>query len=984
MTWTRPQPSATTAASTTSLPPRGPLPRGPAVAPRAGGNRVWVNTETKSSVSGGSSPTSSNGSNGPTDTSRVRAPATLGRTATAPLGVFPCRPPPRGSAAVSKTSKSVNRVWTNASSAGSASQNSAAGAAQGGGSSGSRTKTNLAKAARPTPPAFSTVTNPSAPRGSGVSMAPRRSHGHLVWTKPGGGAAGASSRTTIPTGVLNRTPVQRPAATATTASASSMKSGSAGRDSQGRPMVSAAAAGVRHVPKAAAVTCAAATHAATSTGASLAAKPVTRYSGSGSRPSLTLQPKLNAAPAAPALAPTPAATAATAAPSALATKRKSVARYSGSASRQPKALSKHEIVGNQVARYSGTARGGARSSSTSGLRSSASRFVRGGRGGPAWRGRGRTGPAGRGSSARGYWPLGSSRRGLHAWGGTTGWRYGVGLGGWGGFRSRYSPWTPPAGRFGAHPALGRSAAGRWAHPWAGRVAAYWRGRGRGRGRGAFNPAPGRSRPAPLPRGKRVRYKNRTLIRARGVLPQQPLVARAALISSSAAAAAAAARRAAVARRALSAVGGHLATLGAAPPTKFVRSGKHGMAIRRVNSLDLAARRAAAASALSPAAKRLKVSTGNTAARSTAAARECGKADGGGANASGGSKALGGGAEAISKKSVSATTAASAALLARKAALLSKAGARSVAARRAAVVVAGARAKRSRLQLVRNMTLYREKGEVTIVGSSGSSKGKEAASKNKKSVQKTNEPCLFFCRFGKCSKSDEACRYVHDKSKVAVCRAFLRKGGCAKGDKCLLTHAIQAEKMPVCIYFERGMCFTPNCPYLHVKVSQNAAVCPRFLKGHCPDGTACRLRHELPNPRKRTRDVSDGGDQGAGDDEASCSKKTKSTAAPETGTGGAAKEAAVGFFEGKSGESVLRSPSAAALVREGGRTGAGTAGGGRGGGVASGKVEGGQGEEPAGNRRTVPGLDGEGGDEDEDEDEDDDLKPAFFRKRKERH
>lgn len=258
-----------------------------------------------------------------------------------------------------------------------------------------------------------------------------------------------------------------------------------------------------------------------------------------------------------------------------------------------------------------------------------------------------------------------------------------------------------------------------------------------------------------------------------------------------------------------------------------------MTIRRVNSSDLAARRAAAASASSPAAKRLKVSIGSSAARGNAAAAAGTRFQGGAKASGGGSKAAGGGTS--SKKSASASTVASAALLARKAALLSKARARSVAARRAAVVVAGARAKRSRLHLVRNMTLYRGKGgEATAVKSSNSGKGKAAAAdtgKNKKKnrVQKTNEPCLFFCKFGKCSKSDEACRYVHDKAKVAVCRAFLRKGGCDKGDKCLLTHAVQAEKMPVCIYFERGMCFTPNCPYLHVKVSQNAAVCPSFLK-----------------------------------------------------------------------------------------------------------------------------------------------------------
>eukprot|EP00903_Cladosiphon_okamuranus_P012629 g11815.t1 len=536
----------------------------------------------------------------------------------------------------------------------------------------------------------------------------------------------------------------------------------------------------------------------------------------------------------------------------------------------------------------------------------------------------------------------------------------------------------------AHPASRRAAAGRWAHPWAGRVAVYWSGRGRGRGRGrgggTFDPAAGRSRPALRSRGKQVRYKNRTLIRARGVLPQQPLVARAALISSSAAASAAAARRAAFARRASVGAGGRLARSGVAPPPKFVRSGKHGMAIRRVKSSDLAARRAVAASSSSPSAKRLKVSNGGAAGRSTAAATG-GTVVQAGAR---GSKAIGDrAAVAISKKSPSASTTASTALLSRKAALLSKAGARSVAARRAAAVVAGARAKRSRLQLIRNMTLYRGKGEVKVVGgkSSSSSGGggrvKEAASKNKRTVQKSGEPCLFFCRFGKCSKSDEDCRYVHDKSKVAVCRAFLSKAGCDKGDKCLLTHAIQAEKMPVCIYFERGMCFTPNCPYLHVKVSRNAAVCPSFLKGYCPDGTACRLKHELPNPRKRTRDVSNERDQGSRDDEATSRKKTRSGAAPETGTEGLAKATTDGSSGGRSGE----------LVGESERTGpgAGAVGGDGGGRSPAGKVEGGDGKSEAAMGGTLPGLGGEDKDaeEDEEEDDDDDLKPAFLRKRKKR-
>ncbi|CAN0450979.1 unnamed protein product, partial [Hapterophycus canaliculatus] len=201
----------------------------------------------------------------------------------------------------------------------------------------------------------------------------------------------------------------------------------------------------------------------------------------------------------------------------------------------------------------------------------------------------------------------------------------------------------------------------------------------------------------------------------------------------------------------------------------------------------------------------------------------------------------GGAKAAAAGAVPKATASkpllSTAATARRAVLLTKAAARarSGATRRAAaVVVADARAKSSRLRLVRNMTLYRGKGQAAGAGAgkvttATKQQQQQQKKKSKGRVQKTAEPCLFFCRFGKCSKSDEECRFVHDKAKVAVCRAFLRKGGCDKGDKCLLTHAVQAEKMPVCIYFEKGMCFTPNCPYLHVKVSRNAAVCPSFLK-----------------------------------------------------------------------------------------------------------------------------------------------------------
>ena len=315
------------------------------------------------------------------------------------------------------------------------------------------------------------------------------------------------------------------------------------------------------------------------------------------------------------------------------------------------------------------------------------------------------------------------------------------------------------------------------------------------------------------------------------------------VASLSAAAAAAATAAAVARRASFGMArsalGLKAKAGAAAPASFVRSGKHGMAIRRVNSSDLAARRAAAAAAV-PGTKKLRApaATGAMIAAAISGKMEAGKLSPDPAARGKSAVALKEGASAGPSSAVAAAAAskgaASALLMVRKAALLSKARARSGASRKAAMVVAGARVKRARV-LMRNLTLYRGKGGPGVVDGGGSGTGtggqsikqEEGANKSKKAKVKA-EPCLFFCKFGKCSKSDEDCRFAHDKAKVAVCRAFL-KGACEKKEKCLLTHAVQTEKMPVCIYFEKGLCFTPNCPYLHVKVSRNAAVCPKFLK-----------------------------------------------------------------------------------------------------------------------------------------------------------
>ena len=77
-------------------------------------------------------------------------------------------------------------------------------------------------------------------------------------------------------------------------------------------------------------------------------------------------------------------------------------------------------------------------------------------------------------------------------------------------------------------------------------------------------------------------------------------------------------------------------------------------------------------------------------------------------------------------------------------------------------------------------------------------------------------CTQYNRYGRCDRG-RACKYVHDATQVAVCRAFI--AGVCSDALCLLTHELQRSKMPVCRHFLRGTCALPlaECPYLHVKL-----------------------------------------------------------------------------------------------------------------------------------------------------------------------
>ncbi|KAI5794073.1 hypothetical protein FPQ18DRAFT_329614 [Pyronema domesticum] len=109
-------------------------------------------------------------------------------------------------------------------------------------------------------------------------------------------------------------------------------------------------------------------------------------------------------------------------------------------------------------------------------------------------------------------------------------------------------------------------------------------------------------------------------------------------------------------------------------------------------------------------------------------------------------------------------------------------------------------------------------------------------------QKSTELCKFYTIHGRCNKA-QACPYVHDPEKVAICPAFLASGSCPDGNMCDLSHDPTPHRVPVCHHFVRGNCTNQDCRYAHVRVNPAAPVCRRFaMLGYCPKGSECAERH----------------------------------------------------------------------------------------------------------------------------------------------
>jgi hypothetical protein len=103
------------------------------------------------------------------------------------------------------------------------------------------------------------------------------------------------------------------------------------------------------------------------------------------------------------------------------------------------------------------------------------------------------------------------------------------------------------------------------------------------------------------------------------------------------------------------------------------------------------------------------------------------------------------------------------------------------------------------------------------------------------------------RLGSCSKGPR-CRYVHDPTKVAVCKDLLLKGSCPNGADCDLSHDLSPQRVPHCVHFAKGNCSNASCRYTHTLLTPGAPVCRAFgIYGYCDKGAACSERHAFECP-----------------------------------------------------------------------------------------------------------------------------------------
>ncbi|KAF2132583.1 hypothetical protein P153DRAFT_284284 [Dothidotthia symphoricarpi CBS 119687] len=124
---------------------------------------------------------------------------------------------------------------------------------------------------------------------------------------------------------------------------------------------------------------------------------------------------------------------------------------------------------------------------------------------------------------------------------------------------------------------------------------------------------------------------------------------------------------------------------------------------------------------------------------------------------------------------------------------------------------------------------------------------------------TKTLCPALTSTGVCSR--HGCRHLHDPNKQALCKRWLYKGSCPKGNFCALSHEPSPHNMPTCLHFQDGHCNNDDCRFAHIRINPAASVCEAFGRlGYCEKGDQCANFHAYECPDFSNKGVCRFGDK----------------------------------------------------------------------------------------------------------------------------
>ncbi|KZM18535.1 uncharacterized protein EKO05_0002324 [Ascochyta rabiei] len=107
-------------------------------------------------------------------------------------------------------------------------------------------------------------------------------------------------------------------------------------------------------------------------------------------------------------------------------------------------------------------------------------------------------------------------------------------------------------------------------------------------------------------------------------------------------------------------------------------------------------------------------------------------------------------------------------------------------------------------------------------------------------------CATFTSTGLCTR--HGCPLVHDPNKQALCKRWLFKNDCNRGDHCSLSHKPTPHNVPTCLHFQEGRCTNEDCRFAHIRVNPAARICDAFGRlGYCEKGAECADLHAYECP-----------------------------------------------------------------------------------------------------------------------------------------